>query len=109
MKFYEGRNLIAEKFFDVLGHKQFGVIHLLLQRQWMETLESFTRYVDRVVKEFYANLTDEHQDESSFMFEKVYVCGLWCSFTSKDVADALALPYSVEVPNMPFDRAVIFR
>ena len=43
----------------------------------MDTLEGFTGYMDRVVKEFYANLTEECLDESSFMFGKVYVRGFW--------------------------------
>ena len=65
--------MIAENNFDIMGHKLFGVVHIFLQRQWMDTLERFTGYVDRVVKEFYDNVTDECLDENSFMFEKVYV------------------------------------
>lgn len=73
MKLYEGRNMIAEKNFNMLGHKQYGVIHPLLRLQWMDTLEGFSGYVDRIVKEFYANLTEKCVDENSFMFERVYV------------------------------------
>lgn len=80
----------------------------MLQRQWIDTLEGFTGYVNRIVKEFYANLTDECVDENFFMFEKAYIRRSWCSFTPKNVADAFALPYPIEAPDVPFDRAVIF-
>lgn len=64
--------------------------------------------MDRIVKEFYANLTNECVDENSFMYEKVYVRGSWCSFSPKDIVDALGLPYPVETIDMPFDRVVFF-
>ena len=108
MKLYEGRSIISEKNFDVLAHKHFGVIYLLLQREWMETLDGFTGYVDRIVREFYANITEDCLDENSFMHEKVFVRGSWCSFSPKDIADALHLPYPVAATEVVFDRATVF-
>ena len=74
----------------------------------MDTLEGFTSYVDRIVKEFYANLTYACVDESSFMYERIYIRKSWCSFSPKDVADALGLPYPVETIDVPLDRTVVF-
>ena len=108
MKVYEGRNFIPEKNFDVVAHRPFGILPPLLQRQWLGSLDGVSGYVDRVVREFYANLTEECMDENSFMFERVYVRGNWCSFSPKDVADALEVPYPIDTPEVPFDRAAIF-
>lgn len=91
-----------------MGRKLFGVVKILLQRKLVDTLEGFTRYVDRVVKFFYANITDECLDENSFMFRKVYVRGSWYSFSPKDVANALTLPSNVEPADVPFDSMVVF-
>ncbi|KAM6562997.1 hypothetical protein CsatB_022995 [Cannabis sativa] len=68
MKFYENRNFTVEKNFNVIAHKPFGVYNMLKERQWVDTLIGFDGYVDRIVKEFYANITDEFLDEDSFMF-----------------------------------------
>lgn len=61
-----------------------------------------------MVQEFYANLTKDCVDENSFMFERVYVRGNWCTFSPKDVADAPEVPYPVDTSDVQFDRAAIF-
>ncbi|KAM6556601.1 hypothetical protein CsatB_003620 [Cannabis sativa] len=52
------RNFTVEKIFNVIAHKPFGVYNMLKERQWVDTLIGFDGYVDRIVKEFYANITD---------------------------------------------------
>ncbi|KAM6569348.1 hypothetical protein CsatB_017333 [Cannabis sativa] len=108
MKFYENRNFTVEKNFNVIAHKPFGVYNMLKERQWVDTLIGFDGYVDRIVKEFYANITDEFLDEDSFMFGKVFVRGHWYSFTVKDVAEALNLPMRIEPTDVEFDRQKVF-
>ncbi|KAM6545480.1 hypothetical protein CsatB_026216 [Cannabis sativa] len=108
MKFYENRNFTVEKNFNVIAHKPFGVYNMLKERQWVDTLIGFDGYVDRIVKEFYANITDEFLDEDSFMFGKVFVRGHWYSFTVKDVAEALNLPMGIEPTDVEFDRQKVF-
>ncbi|KAM6542466.1 hypothetical protein CsatB_006913 [Cannabis sativa] len=65
-------------------------------------------YVDRIVKEFYANITDEFLDEGSFMFGEVFVRGHWYSFTVKDVAATLNFPMGIETTDVEFDRQKVF-
>ncbi|KAM6547318.1 hypothetical protein CsatB_018994 [Cannabis sativa] len=113
MKFYENRNFIVEKNFNVIAYKLFGVYNMLKERQWMDTLIGFWYYsfdgcVDRIVKEFYANITDEFLDEDSFIFGKVFVRGHWYSSTVKDVAEALNLPMGIETTDVEFDRQKVF-
>ncbi|KAM6600626.1 hypothetical protein CsatA_020235 [Cannabis sativa] len=108
MKFYENRNFTVEKNFNVIAHKPFGVYNMLKERQWVDTLIGFDGYVDRIVKEFYANITDEFLDEDSFMFGKVFVRGHWYSFTVKDVAETLNLPMGIEPTDVEFDRQKVF-
>ncbi|KAM6548535.1 hypothetical protein CsatB_020211 [Cannabis sativa] len=91
MKFYENRNFTVEKNFNVIAHKPFGVYNMLKERQWVDTLIGFDGYVDRIVKEFYANITDEFLDEDSFMFGK-----------------ALNLPMGIEPTDVEFDRQKVF-
>ncbi|KAM6575175.1 hypothetical protein CsatA_023502 [Cannabis sativa] len=104
MKFYENRNFTVEKNFNVIAHKPFGVYNMLKERQWVDTLIGFDGYVDRIVKEFYANISDEFLDEDSFMFCKVFIRGHWYSFTVKDVAEALNLPMGFEPTDVEFDH-----
>ncbi|KAM6598506.1 hypothetical protein CsatA_018115 [Cannabis sativa] len=73
-----------------------------------DTLIGFDGYVDRIVKEFYANITDEFLDEDSFLFGKVFVRGHWYSFTVKDVVEALNLPMGIEPTDVEFDRQKVF-
>ncbi|KAM6569415.1 hypothetical protein CsatB_017400 [Cannabis sativa] len=108
MKFYGNTNFTVEKNFNVIAHKTFGVYNMLKKRQWVDTLIGFDGYVDRIVKEFYANITDEFLDEDSFMFGKVFVRGHWYSFTVKDVAEALNLPMGIEPNDVEFDRQKVF-
>ncbi|KAM6560012.1 hypothetical protein CsatA_029251 [Cannabis sativa] len=108
MKFYENRNFTVEKNFNVIAHKPFGVYNMLKERRWVDTLIGFDGYADRIVKEFYANITDEFLDEDSFMFGKVFVRGHWYSFTVKDVAEALNLPMGIEPTDVEFDREKVF-
>ncbi|KAM6542073.1 hypothetical protein CsatB_006520 [Cannabis sativa] len=108
MKFYENRNFTVEKSFNVIAHKPFGVYNMLKERQWVDTLIGLDGYVDRIVKEFYANITDEFPYEDSFMFGKVFVRGHWYSFTVKDVAEALNLPMGIETTDVEFDRQKVF-
>ncbi|KAM6574826.1 hypothetical protein CsatA_023153 [Cannabis sativa] len=108
MKFYENRNFTVEKNFNVIAHKPFGVYNMLKERQWVDTLIGFDGYVDRIVKEFYANITDEFLDEDSFIFGKVFVRGHWYSFTVKDVPEALNLPMGIEPTDVEFDRQKVF-
>ncbi|KAM6548123.1 hypothetical protein CsatB_019799 [Cannabis sativa] len=91
MKFYENRNFTVEKIFNVIAHKPFGVYNMLKERQWVDTLIGFDGYVDRIVKEFYANITNEFLDEDSFMFGK-----------------DLNLPMGIEPTDVEFDRQKVF-
>lgn len=65
---------------------------LLQTREWVGSLVRLSGYVDRVVKEFYANLTHDVIDPKSPNFEKVYVRGRWFYFAPKDIAIALQIP-----------------
>ncbi|XP_062089730.1 uncharacterized protein LOC133796273 [Humulus lupulus] len=60
------------------------------------SLVKFTGFVDRIVKEFYTNLTDEIIEPKSPLYCKVFVRGHWFSFSPQDIAHALHLPLVVE-------------
>ncbi|XP_062093534.1 uncharacterized protein LOC133799540 [Humulus lupulus] len=53
-------------------------------------------FVDGIVKEFYANLTNEVIEPKSSLYNKVFVRGHWFSFPPQDIAHALHLPLDVE-------------
>ncbi|XP_062114828.1 uncharacterized protein LOC133828118 [Humulus lupulus] len=65
------------------------------------SLVKFTGFVDRIVKEFYANLTNEIIEPKSPLYCKVFVRGHWFSFSPQDIAHALHLPLDVEDDDDP--------
>ncbi|XP_062080123.1 uncharacterized protein LOC133784867 [Humulus lupulus] len=77
-------------------HRPFGVLTMLQDRQWTGSLVKFSGFVDRIVKEFYANITNEIIEPSSPLYNKVFVRGHWFSFSPQDIALALCLPLTVE-------------
>lgn len=89
---YAHRKFMAEKNFVLSDYMSFGVLILLQTREWVGSLVKLSGYVERVVNEFYANLTNDVLDPKSPHFEKVYVCGRSYSFAPKDIAIALQIP-----------------
>ena len=105
MQLYANRKFLAEKNFVLGDHRSFGVLIILQTREWVGSVVKLSGYVDRVVKEFYANLTHDVIDPNSPHFEKVYVRGRWYSFAPKEVAFALQIPVAtVEDQNDILDR-----
>ncbi|XP_062113087.1 uncharacterized protein LOC133824237 [Humulus lupulus] len=92
MILYAHRKFLPERNFVLSDHRSFGVLILLQTREWVGSLVKLSGYVERVVKEFYANLTNDVLDPKSPHFEKVYVRGQWYSFAPKDIAIALQIP-----------------
>ncbi|XP_062081184.1 uncharacterized protein LOC133785989 [Humulus lupulus] len=92
MMLYAHRKFLPERNFVLSDHRSFGVLILLQTREWVGSLVKLSGYVERVVKEFYANLTHDVLDPKSPHFEKVYVRGQWYSFTPKDIAITLQIP-----------------
>ena len=66
----------------------FGVIGILQETEWLGTLQGFYGSIERIIKEFYANLTNNLLDPKSLFFGKVYVKGHYLSFFVKDIATA---------------------
>ncbi|XP_062116769.1 uncharacterized protein LOC133830738 [Humulus lupulus] len=96
MVLYAQRKFIIERNYVLSGHRPFGVLTMLQDRQWTGSLVKFSGFVDRIVKEFYANLTNEIIEPSSPLYKKVFVRGHWFSFSPQDIALALHLPLDVE-------------
>ncbi|XP_062075273.1 uncharacterized protein LOC133779313 [Humulus lupulus] len=96
MVLYAQRKFLIEKNHVLSDHRPFGVLTMLPDRKWTGSLVKFTGLVDRIVKEFYANITDEIIDPKSPLYCKVYVRGHWSSFSPQDIAQALHLPLDVE-------------
>ncbi|XP_062094346.1 uncharacterized protein LOC133800405 [Humulus lupulus] len=74
---------------------------MLQDRKWTGSLVKFTGFVDRIVKEFYANLTNEIIEPKFPLYCKVFVRGHWFSFSPQDIAHALHLPLNVEDDDDP--------
>ncbi|XP_062085408.1 uncharacterized protein LOC133791500 [Humulus lupulus] len=96
MVLYAQRKFIIERNYVLGDHRPFGVLTMLQDRQWTGSLVKFSGFVDRIVKEFYANLTNEIIEPSSPLYNKVFVRGHWFSFSPQDIALALHLPLDVE-------------
>ncbi|XP_062089571.1 uncharacterized protein LOC133796106 [Humulus lupulus] len=96
MVLYAQMKFLIERNYVLSDHHPYGVLTMLQDKKWTGSLVKFTGFVDRIVKEFYANLTNEIIDPKSHMYCKVYVRGHWFSFSPQDIAQALHLPLDVE-------------
>ncbi|XP_062079997.1 uncharacterized protein LOC133784734 [Humulus lupulus] len=96
MVLYAQRKFIIERNYVLSDHRPFGVLTMLQDRQWTGSLVKFSGFVDRIVKEFYANITNEIIEPSSPLYNKVFVRGHWFSFSPQYIALALCLPLTVE-------------
>ncbi|XP_062119015.1 uncharacterized protein LOC133832723 [Humulus lupulus] len=96
MVLYAQRKFIIERYYFLSDHRPYGVLTMLQDRKWTGSFVKFTGFVDRIVKEFYANLTNEIIEPKSSMYNKVFVRGHWFSFSPQDIALALHLPLDVE-------------
>ncbi|XP_062080544.1 uncharacterized protein LOC133785313 [Humulus lupulus] len=96
MVLYAQRKFLIEKNYVLSDHRPYGVLTMLQDKKWTGSLVRFTGFMDRIAKEFYANITDEIIDPKSPLYCKVYVMGHWFSFSPKDIAQALHLPLDVE-------------
>ncbi|XP_062114168.1 uncharacterized protein LOC133825207 [Humulus lupulus] len=96
MVLYAQRKFIIERNYVLSDHRPYGVLTMLQDRKWTGSLVKFTGFVDRIVKEFYANLTNENIEPKSPLYCKVFVRGHWFSFSPQDITLALHLPLDVE-------------
>ncbi|XP_062113609.1 uncharacterized protein LOC133824663 [Humulus lupulus] len=96
MILYAQRKFIIERNYVLSDHRPYGVLTMLQDRKWTGSLVKFTGFVDRIVNEFYANLTNEIIKPKSSLYNKVFVRGHWFSFSPQDIALALHLPLDVE-------------
>ncbi|XP_062104128.1 uncharacterized protein LOC133815288 [Humulus lupulus] len=96
MVLYAQRKFIIERNYVLSDHRPFGVLTMLQDRQWTGSLVKFSGFVDRIIKEFYANITNEIIEPSSPLYNKVFVRGHWFSFSPQDIALALCLPLTVK-------------
>ncbi|XP_062113497.1 uncharacterized protein LOC133824584 [Humulus lupulus] len=96
MVLYAQRKFIIERNYVLSDHRPYGVLTMLQDRKWTGSLVKFTGFVDRIVKEFYAYLTNEIIEPKSPLYCKVFVRGHWFSFSPQDIAHALHLPLDVE-------------
>ncbi|XP_062074055.1 uncharacterized protein LOC133778201 [Humulus lupulus] len=93
---YAQSKFLIEKNYVLSDHRPYGVLTMLQDRKWIGSLVKFTGFVDRIVKEFYVNITDEIIEHKSPLYCKVYVRGHWFSFSPQDIAKALHLPLDDE-------------
>ncbi|XP_062103310.1 uncharacterized protein LOC133814359 [Humulus lupulus] len=96
MALYAQMKFIIERNYVLSDHRPCGVLTMLQDRKWTGSLVNFTGFVDRIVKEFYANLTNEIIEPKSSLYNKVFVRGHWFSFSPQDIAHALHIPLDVE-------------
>ena len=92
MVHYANRKMIYERYFDIASFRVFWVIEISQERDWLGSLQGFIGTIDQVVKEFYANITDDIFDPKSDLFGKVYLWGHCFSFSVIEIATALGLP-----------------
>ncbi|XP_062089569.1 uncharacterized protein LOC133796102 [Humulus lupulus] len=96
MVLYAQRKFIIERNYVLSDHRPYGVLTMLQDKKWTGSLVKFTGFVDRIVKKFYDNLTNEIIEHKSPLYCKVFVRGHWFSFSPQDIAHALHLPLDVE-------------
>ncbi|XP_062081383.1 uncharacterized protein LOC133786194 [Humulus lupulus] len=95
MVLYAQRKFIIERNYVLSDHRPYGVLTMLQDRKWTGSLVKCTGFMDRIFKEFYANLTNEIIEPKSSLYNKVFVRGHWFSFSPQDIALALHLPLDV--------------
>ncbi|XP_062104339.1 uncharacterized protein LOC133815523 [Humulus lupulus] len=96
MVLYAQKKFMIERNYVLSDHRPYGVLTMLQDRKWTGSLVKFIGFVDRIVKEFYANLTNEIIEPKSPLYCKVFVRGHWFSFSPQDIAHALHLPLDVK-------------
>ncbi|XP_062080685.1 uncharacterized protein LOC133785472 [Humulus lupulus] len=101
MVLYAQRKFLIERNYVLSDRRPYGVLTMLQDRKWTGSLVKFTGFVDRIVKEFFANLTNEIIEPKSPLYCKVFVRGHWFSFSPQDIAHALHLPLDVEDDDDP--------
>ncbi|KAM6548649.1 hypothetical protein CsatB_020325 [Cannabis sativa] len=101
---YATRKFESERNYDLHAHRVYGIVKFIQFHQWENTLTGFIGFIANIIKEFYANLTDDFLDENSRLYRRVYVRGHWFSFSEKDIAQALQLPENVSNAVMSMDR-----
>ncbi|KAM6541968.1 hypothetical protein CsatB_006415 [Cannabis sativa] len=101
---YATRKFESERNYDLHAHRVYGIVKFIQFHQWEHTLTGFIGFIANIIKEFYANLTDDFLDENSRLYRRVYVRGHWFSFSEKDIAQALQLPENVSNAVMSMDR-----
>ncbi|KAM6580080.1 hypothetical protein CsatA_003854 [Cannabis sativa] len=104
---YANRKFESERNYDLHAHRVYGIVKFIQFHQWENTLTGFIGYIANIVKDFYANLTDDFLDENSRLYRRVYVRGHWFSFSEKDIAQALQLPENVSNAVMSMDRELM--
>ncbi|XP_062080079.1 uncharacterized protein LOC133784823 [Humulus lupulus] len=70
MVLYAQRKFLIEKNYVLSDHRPYGVLTMLQDRKWTCSLFKFTGFVDRIVKAFYANITDEIIEAKSPLYCK---------------------------------------
>ncbi|KAM6555740.1 hypothetical protein CsatB_002759 [Cannabis sativa] len=104
---YATRKFECVRNYDLHAHRVYGIVKFIQFHQWENTLTGFNGFIANIVKDFYANLTDDFLDENSRLYRRVYVRGHWFSFSKKDIAHALQLPENVSNPVMSMDRELM--
>ena len=106
MVHYANRKMVYERNFDIASYRVFGVVGLLQERDWLGSLQGFIGTVDQLVKEFYANITDDIFDPKSDLFGKVYLRGHCFDFSPKEIASAMGLPVGIKTDEIEVDKDI---
>ncbi|XP_060968793.1 uncharacterized protein LOC133036272 [Cannabis sativa] len=65
---YATQKFESERNYDLQAHMVYGIVKFIQFHQWENTLTGFNGYIANIVKDFYANLSDDFLDENSRLF-----------------------------------------
>ena len=85
------REFISERNIDLESFRPLGVSKIIIDIGWRQTVCDVKEYVPSIVREFYANLSEDVDSEGKPEFQKVFVRGHVYDFSSKIICDYLKI------------------
>ena len=89
---YANREFIVERNMNLESFRILGVRKILVDNEWLKYVIEIEGYVPRVVKEFYANLSEHIDFLGKPTYRKVYFRGHVYEFFPKVICDYLKIP-----------------
>ena len=89
------REFIYERNIDLELFKPLGVSKIIIDTSWRQIVCDVKEYIPRIIREFYANLSEDVDSEDKPEFQKVFVRGYVYDFSPKVICHYLKIPLMI--------------